>query len=322
MLEVEALPDEQPIEVPTLTSPVELPQYIDSSMLTTYRACKRKYEYTYGRGIAPLGHSIHLAAGSAVAAGCEAARNYQFHPSRRSSPAHIDDLLHAAIGPFIRAWEGYQSGEDETKNQHNTFHALEGYLTQYHPFHDQVQPHFRPDGSPSTEFTFAIPLPINHPTTGEPFLFVGRFDMLGDYQGVTVVVDEKTTSALGPYWLRQWDLRGQFLGYCWACQQLGHKVDHTVVRGIAIQKTQHQFAQVLVQYPQHLIDRWYMELLHSIQGIIYYFEQGYWPYNFGDACASYGGCTYAELCKAHDPEAWLTNYQIRRWSPVSLTEGP
>lgn len=282
-------------------------------MLTTYRSCKRRFYHLYVQRIKPIGESIHLIAGGAFAAGLEAARNAQ---ARTKHPLTADELALAAFPAFTRRWGTFVADETETKNFHNTFHALEAYLAEFHPYHDAIQPVRRTNGDAATEFNFAIPLPVQHPS-GDPFIFVGRFDLLGSFNGLPVVVDEKTTSALGPFWLRQWDMRGQFLGYMWACKQLGYAVDHVVVRGIAIQKTQHQFATVPVQYPQTLIDRWYFELLNTLHSIVADFESGYWAYNFGDACSSYGGCSFSDLCRAANPDNWMNNYEPNLWTPVN-----
>jgi hypothetical protein len=142
--------------------------------------------------------------------------------------------------------------------------------------------------------------------------------MLGLYGDRMVILDEKTTSALGTYWMQSWDMRGQFCGYTWACQQLGYSVDHVIVGGVAIQKTQHQFLRVPVQYPNFLIERWYNELLYTLHEMNQCYEAQVWNYNFGDACTSYGGCSFKELCLAENPDLWLNNFEPRTWSPIPL----
>lgn len=293
---------------------------IDSSIISTFRSCRRKFYWNYVQKFKPLGTSIHLIAGGAFAAGIEAARIEQFKPANAARQLHTDQLCWAAMAAFAKAWGDYPEMGEEAKNFHNTFHALERYLEEFPPFTDMVQPVIKPDGMPATEFSFAIPLPVNNPA-GEPYIFAGRFDLLGRIGDLIVVQDEKTTSALGPSWLRQWDLRGQFLGYTWACRQLGYHVDHCVVRGIAIQKTQHQFLPVPVQYSDHLIERWYEELLNTCHEINYHFEHKLWPYNFADACSSYGGCSFHDLCLSRNPEPWLTNYEHNSWSPIQVDGG-
>lgn len=293
------------------------PVLIDSSMISTFRSCRRKFFWSYIQRLKPLGESIHLTAGGAFAAGIEAARIAQFGTAARSKQLSTDNLCEAAFPAFLKAWGDYPTDTEDAKNFHNTFHALERYMQEFPPFTDMVQPFIKPDGMPATEFSFAIPLPVHNPD-GEQYMFAGRFDLLGVFNDLLVVQDEKTTSALGPYWLRQWDLRGQFLGYVWACRQLGYAVDHCVIRGIAIQKTQHQFLPVPVQYAQHLVDRWYEELLNTLHEINFHFSNNLWPYNFADACSSYGGCGFHDLCIAKDVTPWLSNYEHNAWSPIQL----
>lgn len=294
---------------------------VDSSIISTFRSCRRKFYWNYVQRLKPLGTSIHLVAGGAFASGIEAARIAQFGPSNPTGrKLSANELAYAAMPAFSAHWGDYPDCGEEAKNFHNTFHALERYLEEFHPVDDMVLPYMKPDGNPATEFSFAIPLPIDNPA-GEPYLFAGRFDLLGYFggkDGVLVVQDEKTTSALGPMWLRQWDLRGQFIGYTWACRQLGYPVDHCVIRGIAIQKTQHQFLNVPVQYSQHIVDRWYAELIQTCHEINFHFENDLWPYNFAEACGSYGGCSFSELCLAKTPEPWLNNYEKNTWSPIHL----
>lgn len=307
--------------VPRLDPSPEPISLIDSSCIATFRACRRKFYLSTVQKLKPLGQSIHLVAGGAFAAGIEAARIAQFGtPEARARALSLDELCQAAMRGFSRAWGDFPESGDEAKNFHNTFHALERYLEEFPPFTDMVQPVIKPDGLPATEFSFAIPLPVNN-LRGEPYLFAGRFDLLGRIGDLVVVQDEKTTSALGPSWTRQWDLRGQFIGYTWACRQLGYPVDHCIIRGVAIQKTQHQFLPVPVQYAQHVIDRWYEELLNTCHEINYCFEHQLWPFNFADACSSYAGCSFAQLCLVRDPEPWLTNYEVNTWSPINLDGG-
>lgn len=150
--------------------------------------------------------------------------------------------------------------------------------------------------------------------------------MLGSYGGLPCVVDEKTTSAIGFSWADQWKLRGQFMGYCWACQQLGHPVNTAVIRGIGLLKTEYKFATQIEQFPQHLLDRWYQLLIQDASDIV---EAYRWtkehsedtdfafPYNFADACSSYGGCAFSSLCLAKDPSNYFSNFIRHRWDPLA-----
>ena len=308
---------------------LSLPAYIDSSMLSSWRACRRKFYHAHLLSLHPTGKSIHLVAGGAFAAGMEAARRVVFQniSCRRLTN---DDILQAAYKAFAGEWGDFQAAEGATKSFENTFGALAKYLCEYPPETDEIQPLKRPDGSPAVEFTFSIPLEEAppHPETGDPFVFVGRFDLLGAINGLPAVVDEKTTSSIGFQWDAQWDLRGQFMGYIWACQQLGYSVNTAVIRGIGILKRDIKFATSIKQYPQHLIERWYHQLLNDVTTISDSYKQLTRPhgaetlddgfgYNFADSCGAYGGCAYAPLCLAKEPEAFEVNYVKHRWDPLA-----
>lgn len=305
---------------------VVLPEQIDSSRLGLWRSCKRKWFWSDACSLYPSGKSVHLIAGGAFAAGMEAARRMAFSRPGDRRPTH-DDLLQAAYPAFSAEWGDYQAPEKSAKSFDNTFQALDEYLKSHPPAEDVIQPIIRPDGTPAVEFTFAVPVleGPRHPETGNPFLFVGRFDLLGDYNGLPCIVDEKTTSALGFAWADQWKLRGQFMGYCWACQQLGYPVNTAVIRGVAILKREIKIATAMEMFPQHLIDRWYKQLVKDLEEIVWAYaafkQDGnpdfYFPYNFADACSSYGGCAYSALCLADDPEPFFSNFIRHRWDPLS-----
>lgn len=311
--------------VPTAhTAGPELPTYIDSTMLTTFRSCRRKFYWSHVEGLTPRGKSIHLVAGGAFAAGLEAARRAAFNGG-----ADHREQLEAAFPAFLHEWGDFEPFSDTAKTFERTFGALEQYLAEFNPLTDYIQPlHLDP---PSVEYSFAIPTSVVHPTTKEPFLFVGRFDMLAKYNDLPCIVDEKTTTALAYNWADQWGMRGQFIGYCWALQQLGVPVNTAMIRGIAIQKTQNQFRTAVIQFPQHLIDRWYAQLIFDLNriaaiyetetddrlhGIYHSLSPALWEFNFGDTCSSYGGCPFLNLCQAQDAEPFYTNYDRNRWDPL------
>lgn len=306
------------------TSRFSLPSYIDSSTLSTWRSCRRKYFWGTLNSLYPSGKSVHLIAGGAIAAGMEAARKLVFSSPEPKS-VHLDDQLEVAFHAFAKEWGSYEAPENSPKDAINSFSALAAYLEEYPPATDVVQPLIRPDGTPTVEFTFAIPVDVPHPDTGDPFVFVGRFDLLGSFNGLPAVVDEKTTSQLGFTWADQWQLRGQFMGYIWACQQLGYPVSTAIVRGIAILKRDIKFATAVVQMSQHLIDRWHSMLIADLREISFAYTQlkagaedeHLYPYNFADSCSSYGGCAFMSLCSARNAEPYFSNFIHHRWDPLA-----
>ena len=322
------------LDYPTTLPQTEfsLPLYIDSSMLSLWRACRRKHYWSTLRGLYPMGKSVHLVAGAALAAGLEAARRFVFASSSPAS-VHHDDILLAAYPAFHSEWGDYEPPETprNAKTFVHTFSALANYLSEYHPGRDPIQPYIRTDNSPAVEYRFAIPLPILHPS-GDPFLFVGRFDLLGYYSFANaltpVICDEKTASSFTFDWAEKWDLRGQFIGYLWALRQQGINISHAVARGIAIQKTQFDVRTAFIQYPDFMFSLWEIQLLRDVQAIKDHFlnsskephlidKKSHYSMDFADACDSYGGCAFRTLCSQYDPEPFTSNYILHRWNPLA-----
>jgi hypothetical protein len=135
------------------------------------------------------------------------------------------------------------------------------------------------------------------------------------------VHDDKTTGSLGASWPRQWEMRGQFSGYCWAAKESGIKVDGMLVRGVAILKSTYNHAQHITYRPDWEVQRWLMQSLADLQRMIECWESGYFDYNLGEACNEYGGCMFTDVCKKPNPDEWLPVYYKRRqWNPLTREE--
>jgi hypothetical protein len=323
---------EQTQTFPCSPLPLTLPNHISASSLSAWNACRRKWFWRNLTGLGQPGSSIHLIAGAAFAAGLEAARKRAFsHPSPDGSVT-VDQMLEAAYPAFMKEWGDHVEPDTSNKSKTNVFEAIRVYLTQHHPLTDIIQPLvYKQDGTPGSEFTFEIPLSVNHPS-GDPYLFSGRFDLLGSYNGLPCVVDEKTTSQLGSTWASSFALRSQFLGYVWACRQLGFDLNTVIVRGVGLYKREIKIQTVIETYPDHLIERWHFNLINTLLEINKAWRRmgdnqlsldSILPAVLDDACSSYSGCEYRTLCAAHDPEPFFSNYVQIRYNPIAknpLTE--
>lgn len=292
------------------------PSVVDSTMLSDYLACPRKFFWSYVRRIQSAKPSIHLHFGAALAAGVDAMRQSFYGLGKTTAGALADGFRMICV-----KW----GTEDLDAFPPKTFFAcveLLHYYTLIHPLDtDPIQPFMRADGMPATEFTFAIPLEIINPETLDPIIYAGRFDLLGHYNNSLFVVDEKTTSQLGPTFLSQWGLRGQFLGYCWAAQQYGYPVAGAVVRGLKVAATGFDHAEPIVYAPGWLLAEWQAHLHHQLSRLILDWEAGYWDKNLDNACTHYGGCQYRMLCETNNPEPWIeTHYEPRTWNPLHKGE--
>lgn len=299
-----------------MTTRPPFPLLWDSTMLSTLRACPRKMELLYVQHWKPQHESEHLVAGKAFAAGLEAAR-VSFYITG-SSPAEAQDV---GLEALFREWGQFEPPPDTPKTLDRVAGALEYYFSQYPLGEDGATPHIFGTSHHGIEFSFADPLPIPHPETGDPIIFCGRADMVADAFGGQFLYDEKTTTQLGPSWAKKWEHRSQFTGYCRGLRSHGFQPTGIVVRGVAIRKEGYDTAQVITYRSNWEIDRWERQVLADLRRAIQMWETGYWDYNLDDACVAYGGCGFTRVCKSPDPERWLPIYFTQKvWNPLDRTE--
>jgi hypothetical protein len=292
------------------------PSIFDSSMLGSFKSCPQLFKKTYMSQWKPKEASVHLHAGAAFAKGIETART-AFYVNSLSS----EDSVAAGLTALIEHYGDFACPSDSPKSLERMAGALEFYFSNYPLTKDDSVPYLLPGGKSAIEFSFAQPLPINHPVTNDPLLYVGRMDAIINYAGGVYICDEKTTSQLGASWSRQWDLRAQFTGYAWGCQQAGIRVDGAIVRGVSILKSKYDTQQAISYRPDWQIERWYEDLLMWIEDIKKCWETGKWRYNLDHACAEYGGCTFRQACSSQDETPWLETYfEKRHWNPLLRIE--
>lgn len=292
------------------------PAVLDNSALSAFRSCPRKFELEYLQNWKPKAQSVHLHAGGAFARGLEVAREAFFVRGEGSEAAIAEGLL--ALWVF---YGDFECPEDSPKSAERMGQALVYYFDAWELQHDTAVPSTFPSGRRGIEFSFLEPLDLTHPTTGEPLLYSGRFDMVVDYAGGRFGEDDKTTGQLGATWPNQWDMRAQFSGYCWGAKQVGFPIDGMLVRGVAIRKTGYDHVQTVTYRPQWMIDRWYEQTLRDIKRMIGAWEAGQFDYNLDESCNAFGGCIFKMPCLSFEPESWLkTGFERRRWDPVRRIE--
>lgn len=297
-----------------LLSRAKFPQVLDSTMMLK-SACPTKFFYEHCLNLHPSQKSIHLHAGGAFAHGVEHVRK-AFYIKKLP----LDECLFEGWREFINYWGDYEAPENSYKDFANVSAALFDYFHQYNPNNDYVQPLIKADGTPAVEFTFSIPLPVEHPDTGEPLIYAGRCDMVGKYQNATCIVDEKTTYTFPADWARVFAMRGQFIGYTFAAQYYNMPASMCIVRGIAIQQRSIKHLEAILQFPQWQIDRWYLEMIKKVEYLKRCWQERDMPLNYGDICSSYGGCPMLDLCTSHQPENWYGTFEVREWNPLNKAE--
>lgn len=293
------------------------PEVLDSTIVSAYRSCPELFNKQYRQHWKPKGLSVHLHAGSAFAKGLEVTREAYF-----VNGWEAEDALATGMEALMTAYGTYQCPADSAKSLERMLGAMEYYFQQWPLSRTENVPIILPGGRHGIEFSFAHPLPILHPETGNPLLYCGRLDSIINYAGGVYMEDDKTTSSLGATWSRQWDLRSQFTGYAWGCREGGVKVAGVIVRGVSILKTKYDKAECITYRPEWQIDRWYQQLLELIEDeMLRDWKRNRYHYNLDKTCADFGGCVFRQACQSQDETPWLEQYFEKRvWNPITRKE--
>ncbi len=292
------------------------PHCVDSTTMAAFRSCPQKAFRTYIEHWKPKAESVHLVAGGAFAKGIEVARKAFYE---EGCPPDVAEAK--GVEALIKAYGDFICPPDSAKSLERTAGALGFYFEQYPLGRDGLTPYVAPSGKYAIEFSFAEPLPILHPVTGQPILYTGRADLIGEFNGMLLATDEKTTSSLGQSWSRQWEMRAQFTGYTWAAQQAGIPVKGALVRGISILKTKYDTQQCITYRTPMEVARWLDQTERDLCRMIKMWEEGHWDYALDHACQEYGGCSMTSICKSSDPETWLPmSFEKRVWDPLARKE--
>jgi hypothetical protein len=299
------------------------PIALDSTMIAAFRSCPQRFFREYFEHWKPKLASVHLHAGGAYAKGLEIARRAYYEDGDSA-----DDAIARGLQALITTYGDFECPPDSAKSCDRMAGALEYYFSIYPLDSDPAVPLTLPNGRRAIEFSFAIPVEIKHPDSGDPILYCGRSDMFVEWAGGIYGLDDKTTSSLGASWARQWALRSQFTGYTWAAKQCGIDASGMIVRGTSILKTKYDHAQAITYRAPFLIEKWYEQLHRDLTRMVVMYRNwkdsgrsDAWDSSLDHACTEYSGCIFTRVCESPDADTWLPMYFDKRvWSPLTREE--
>lgn len=307
-------PYAEPVDAPVLHT--AFPELIDNTAREQYRRCPQLFFRSTIQKLIARRRSPDLHFGGAFAAGLEALRKAYYE---KGMPQ--EEALHFALYTAIRFYGDYEPPVDKqtNKNFNSLFRGLVDYVDRYPLATDHIQPYrYKRSGKSAIEFTFAVPIPdTEHPVTGNPILYGGRFDMIGVFGDAIFGLDDKTTSQLGPRWDQQWKMSSQFTGYCWAAQTYGIPLAGFIIRGQSFLKDRCEFTEAIIYRSQWEIDRWLEQITREVKDMIFNWEERQFDYAIGGACAEFGGCQFVPLCSSRSPSSWIASeYTNHSWNPL------
>ncbi len=282
---------------------LSFPLSVSNSSLTTFRSCEAKSLWSKFRNLEPNQINANLHSGSCFATALEAARRSFYIEGNDLQKARLD-----GIRALWLAWGTYEPGEREKKTWLTTTYAFIHYLKVWPFDEDYLEPWDFGQTRKGIEFDFAVPLPINHPETGEPILYTGRADMFAKFQSCPWVEDDKSTGSIGPSWAEQWALSSQMMGTTWVANEYGIPAPGAIIRVVSIQVKQNKDAEAIVPFSAQMLKKWHRTTLRTVEDMIRAWKEGYFRPAFNYTC---NYCEFPRLCEAVDPEKWLMHFKQR-----------
>lgn len=283
----------------------------DSTSLSTFKACPRKYQYSILQGWAPKSESVHLTFGILYHKVLEV---YDHH--RALGDSH-DKATIAAVKYIMIASKDFKS-DDPNKNRYTLVRSAVWYLEQFKD--DPFKTIILANGKPAVELSFRFSLDIVTPH-GEPYLYSGHLDRLAeDALGDLYVMDRKTTkSTISSNFFDKFNPNNQMSGYTAGAKiTFAKPVKGVVIDGAQIAVGFTRFARGFSLRTQDQLDEWLDEVAYFIKQAEGFTKADYWPKN-DTSCDMYGGCHFRDICNKSKGQRlkWLTaDYQKRFWDPL------
>jgi len=179
------------------------PFVVDNSMLSALFTCTTKAWVRYGQHLTTTDQRAELLSGQA---GHAALAMYHTTGDRIRALMAYDDLY--------RAWGSSNVDPNERLSYHNTYTILKQFL-QNHPIHNGV--HDRSWMYQPITGLVEVPFEVALDDHGD-FLFIGRIDVVGQYNQHYIVNENKFTGRIAEDWKRTFRNDSQLSGYFYGCK--------------------------------------------------------------------------------------------------------
>lgn len=283
----------------------------DSTSLSNFVTCPKKYYYSNLQGWQSEIRSAHLLFGGHYATALE-----RYHKMRASGIDYDDAVRHVVRLAMTETWDTERGAGQEwfhnLKTRETLIRSIIWYLDQFK--NDTMPTVILSDGRAAVEYSFSLEL-------SEDILYCGHIDRLVEYSDGIYVQDQKTTgSVISKKFFDDFSPDYQMSGYTLA----GQIIFNIPVAGVVIDAAQiavgfTRFSRGMVQRGKPQLEEFREEVLHYVGVAKRAHEEGYYPMN-RKACGNYGGCEFRQICSAapHHREALLSANFVKRdrWDPL------
>jgi hypothetical protein len=291
---------------------------VDSTSLGEYKTCPMKYYYTVVLGYQPRLESVHLTFGILL----HQARERYDHLRVRGQD-HESTVRDVTSWVLTNTWDKRLGrawiSDHKQKNRHTLLRTVIWYLDELAE-HDPLETVILASGKPAVELSFSFDSGFKAEATGETIMLCGHLDRLATMNGVSYVVDLKTTGhTLDASYFAGYSPDNQFSLYMLAGRvAFGVPVKAMIVDAAQIAVGFSRFARGLVARDDAQISEWHTDTGQWLSRMEQSAVTNHWPMN-DKSCNKFGGCTFRKIC-SKSPEVRQkfleSDFERRVWNPL------
>lgn len=287
---------------------------LDSSKLSTYLACPKKFQLSHVKNLKPIKEAIFYDFGKAIHVGFE----HYFQNDK-----NLDAGL-SAIDAYVK--ENDFTPIDDPK-EHRTPDTARMVLIEYNRrfASEPIVPLIQNDKK-LIEVTFSFPVDIFETENCiYDVLYAGKIDMICAIGKTNYIMDHKHTSSKKPTWYLKYQYpNDQMAGYIFAENvYLDFQVMGVCINLVHVTKTKIDFEKRVISYTKEQLEEWFKNLHFLAERIVNDIDQNTFP-RYSTSCYSmYGGCSMLQVCSnpVSVRKAIIEmDFKVQEWNPLAREE--
>jgi len=297
--------------------------WLDSSKIDTFLLCPQKYAYRYEEHLLPVDRKRDspIMFGSALHKCLE---SYYTGTAfdKVPCPLHEPDSgcfrckgnpISNIAALFLANYTDDPEDPKEVRTVDRGLEILAAYLSKWQREPFKVL---------AVEKKFDIAMTSSHYFGEFDFNYIGRIDLIVDYEGTPMTVDHKSTTRFGMVFDAGFKLSGQFTGYMRGASKLIDEPIHAAMSNairVTTKISDESFARIFTHRTPEEFDRWEFQTKYVAQQIANMSGDKFFPRAAPFACGAYNRvCEYYPLCiaSAQTRETLKQSaYEVVVWDP-------
>lgn len=288
------------LELPVIDRP------LDNTALTLFMKCPRKYDFAMRQHRRNMGRPT-----PAIAYGTAWHKMLELHYKFGGDA----DLVSLGLQ---KAWEDHGKADDH-RTMERAWLEYQRYVERYGP---PDQEDAKTVGFPENPL---VEISANVTWEGAAHAYAGKIDRIVELQGQYYVEDHKTTSRMGDYYFKQFELSNQMMGYVWIARKLfpSIKVAGVRINAHCVLKRDSKFARNIISFSDDRLEEWAQNYSHWVEQLQHAYSRDRFPGNYSECDGKYRFCEYGDVCSMppHLRERVLeADYEINPWNPLEAEE--